>query len=145
MIHSDLFSTDQNECLYLCLWGTDTHTHTWAARGGFSQLTCCQSAVKQVLCSLPGSCPGHGKCWPRAPSLSRPLVPLRRGWLHPKVLTIHGLAPQVVTEVMERLPQQQPSSTVYRSKKGGEQEEKGDMVTSPHVRTTVENCFFTQL
>lgn len=77
--HKHLLATDRFECLYLRRWiemplegGTlSGEQHC----GGFSQLTCCQSAVKQVLCSLCSVCSGHGEWWPCAPCPSPALLP----------------------------------------------------------------------
>lgn len=57
-----------------CLWrGMPFRKQHW---GGFSQLTCCQSAVKQTHCSLCSL--HHSERWPCAPCPSR--VRLLSAW-----------------------------------------------------------------
>lgn len=83
-----LLATDRYECLYLqraiktSLGGLVETVSSEQHWGGFSQLTCCQSAVKQVLGS-----PAPPQCCRSSP----PSTPLNCGRRHPKVLTIHGL------------------------------------------------------
>lgn len=60
-----------------CLWGGRLSSEQHI--GGFSQLTCCQSAVKQVLCTLRSVCSGHGEWWPCSACPSRPLLPSAGG------------------------------------------------------------------
>lgn len=58
--------------------------------GGFSQLTYRQSAVKQVLCSLPAICPGRGVWRPAAPCPSQPLLPATEGGSTQRCLPFMG-------------------------------------------------------
>lgn len=86
LLQVQFLATDQHECLYLKMlnWVASRGETLFTEQhcGGFSQLTHCQSAVKQLFCSLCSICRSHSErwhSWPRAPCPAQLLLPSTRG------------------------------------------------------------------
>lgn len=99
--------------------------------GGFSQLTRCQSAVKQALGSPAAIYPGLVVFQPVHPILHSPQL-----WAAPPKGAYHSWAgaSEAVAKVVEPLPQQQLSSAAQGP--GGSRGDEGTQLASMHDRAT---------